>query len=81
MLTLIGPTCRQAIDASEVSSATPTAPLKPPVLARDRWHATPGTFGSSKASMTILWSGESHLWTVETAPISSASAVIGRAAA
>jgi hypothetical protein len=31
----IGPTCRQAIEASERSSARPSAPLMPPVLARD----------------------------------------------
>jgi hypothetical protein len=31
---LIGPTCRQAMDASEVSSANPSPPLIPPVLER-----------------------------------------------
>jgi hypothetical protein len=30
-----GPTWRQAIEASALSSATPSAPLMPPVLARD----------------------------------------------
>ena len=31
----IGPTWRQAIDASALSSARPSPPLMPPVLARD----------------------------------------------
>jgi hypothetical protein len=32
---LIGPVWRQAMEASALSSARPTAPLMPPVLARD----------------------------------------------
>jgi hypothetical protein len=31
----IGPTWRQAMDASDLSSAIPSAPLMPPVLARE----------------------------------------------
>ena len=70
----IGPTWRQAMDASEVSVARPPAPVTPPFFARERWHVTPATFGSSNASMTILSLGPSSLKTVETLPISSAFA-------
>ena len=31
----IGPVCRQAMEASDLSSARPNPPLMPPVLARD----------------------------------------------
>ena len=37
----MGPTCRQAMLASLVSSASPSSPLMPPVTARLMWHATP----------------------------------------
>jgi hypothetical protein len=40
--TVMGPTCRQAIENRERSSATPTRPFTPPVRACERWHVTPG---------------------------------------
>ena len=52
--TVIGPTCRHASAKRERSSAIPTLPFMPPVRACERWHATPGTSGSSKALTQIL---------------------------
>ena len=46
----------------------------PPVRARLRKQATPSTFGSSKASMTIRWLAPRILIAVVTSPISSAAA-------
>ena len=68
----MGPTCRQAMDASALSSASPIAPEMPPVLAREVKQVMPFTLGSSKASTMILWSGPISLKTVSTAPICSA---------
>ena len=59
------------MEASEESSATPIAPLKPPVFALLRKQATPDTSGPSKDSMIILSSGPVHLKFVSTWPIRS----------
>src|ERR1700716_3129179 len=56
----MGPTCRQAMLASLVSSASPSPPLMPPVTARLIWQATPRTFGSSNPSTTIRSLGPNH---------------------
>src|SRR5690554_1898106 len=37
----ISPTWRQAMEASDRSSASPIIPVKPPDLARDTWQVTP----------------------------------------
>ena len=55
-----------------MSSAIPKLPLIPPVLARLKWHVTPSTLGSSKASITTLWFEPKNYKTVSTDPISSA---------
>src|ERR1700748_1900441 len=46
---LMGPTWRQAMLASLVSSASPSSPLMPPVTARLMWDAPPLTLGLIEA--------------------------------
>src|SRR5215216_4348260 len=70
--TVIGPTCRHTMAKRERSSATPNVPFTPPVRAWERWHVTPGTFGSSKALTQILSFAPSIWNVVETQPMSSA---------
>src|SRR5690242_11786391 len=54
MSVVTGPTCRQAMEKREGSSARPRLPLTPPVRAWLMWQATPDTLGSSKALMQTL---------------------------
>src|SRR5262245_38666996 len=70
--TVIGPTCRHASAKRDLSSATPTVPFMPPVRACERWHVTPGTWGSSKALTQILSLAPRRRNVVDTQPISSA---------
>src|SRR6185436_5923629 len=83
--TLIGPTCRHAIENRDGSSARPIVPLIPPVRAWLTWQATPGTLGSSKALMqtrsflpmkrkVVLTHGRSSACTGAAAPARQAMA-------
>lgn len=71
---LIDPVCRQAIDASDGSSARPTTLAAPPFFARLTWHVMPETSGSWKPETTILSFGVMTLKTVLTSPTSHAKA-------
>eukprot|EP01022_Parablepharisma_sp_SALTPOND_P014695 TRINITY_DN2018_c0_g1_i2.p1 TRINITY_DN2018_c0_g1~~TRINITY_DN2018_c0_g1_i2.p1 ORF type:complete len:1935 (-),score=514.39 TRINITY_DN2018_c0_g1_i2:42295-48099(-) len=77
----VGATWRQAMEASDLSSARPTVPLTPPVRARETQQVTPSTLGSSQASMTTRSFLPSQRKAVLTSARSSAAAACGKMAA
>src|SRR5919108_1754041 len=71
---MIGPVWRQAIANLEGSSASPSGPLMPPVLAWLIWQETPAICGSSNTSTHTLSLAPTKRNVVEMQPIPSACA-------